>query len=66
MLQASEVIAFAASADLGRARAFYERHGLTVERRLDGPSYFSSELGLDVRSAPNAADALLMRFTKGG
>jgi ribosomal protein S18 acetylase RimI-like enzyme len=45
------------------ARAFYERHGLTVDRRVDGPSYFSSELGLAVDSIPHA-DALLMRFTK--
>jgi ribosomal protein S18 acetylase RimI-like enzyme len=45
------------------ARAFYERHGLTAERRLDGPSYFNSAMGLDVDSLPQA-DALLMRFTK--
>ena len=46
------------------AQAFYERHGLTVERRVDGPSYYSSAMGLDVDSLPQAADALLMRFTK--
>jgi len=45
------------------ARAFYERRGMTVERRLDGPSYFSSAMGLDLDSLPQA-DALLMRFTK--
>jgi ribosomal protein S18 acetylase RimI-like enzyme len=46
------------------ARAFYERHGLIVERRVDGPSYFSSTIGLDVDSPPQGADVLLMRFTK--
>ena len=36
MLQAGEVIAFAASADLGRARAFYEQAlGFKVERTLE-------------------------------
>jgi ribosomal protein S18 acetylase RimI-like enzyme len=44
------------------ARAFYERHALTVERRLDGPSYFSSAMGLDVDLLPQA-EALLMRYT---
>jgi len=46
-----------------QARAFYARCGLSVERRLDGPSYFSSAMGLDLDSLPQA-DALLMRFTK--
>ena len=36
MLQASDVIAFAASADLGRARAFYEQVlGLRVTEQND-------------------------------
>jgi diamine N-acetyltransferase len=46
------------------AQAFYVRHGLTVERRVDGPSYYTSAMGLSVDSAPRGADALLMRFTK--
>ena len=46
------------------ARAFYERHGLIVERRLDGPSHYAAALRLDVDSPPPVADALLMRFTK--
>ena len=33
------------------AREFYERHGLIVERRLDGPSHYSSAMGLDVHSS---------------
>jgi ribosomal protein S18 acetylase RimI-like enzyme len=46
------------------ARAFYERHDLIVERRLDGPSHYRSAMSLDVDSPPQVADALLMRFTK--
>ena len=46
------------------ARAFYERHGFIVERRVDGPSYYRATMTLDVDSPPQAADALLMRFTK--
>ena len=46
------------------ARAFYERHGLIVERRLDGPSHYAATLRLDVDSPPPVADALLMRFRK--
>ena len=38
MLQAGEVIAFAASADLGRARAFYEQVlGLRLTEQNDSP-----------------------------
>ena len=47
-----------------RARAFYERHGLIVERRLDGPSHYRATIRLDLDSPPQVADALLMRFTK--
>jgi len=46
------------------ARAFYKRHGLIVERRVDGPSHYTAALSLDVDSPPQVADALLMRFTK--
>ena len=48
------------------ARAFYERHGLIVEHRVDGPSYYSAAMSLDLDSPPQVADALLMRFTKNG
>ena len=47
-----------------RARAFYERHGLIVERRVDGPSHYRATMSLDLDSPPQVADALLMRFTK--
>ena len=46
------------------ARAFYERHGLIVERRVEGPSYYAAAISLDLDSPPQVADALLMRFTK--
>ena len=46
------------------AQAFYERHGLVVERRVDGPSHYRSAMSLDLDSSPQGADALLMRFTK--
>jgi Acetyltransferases len=46
------------------ARAFYERHGLIVERRVEGPSQYAAAIGLDLDSPPHFAEALLMRFTK--
>ena len=46
------------------ARAFYERHGLIVERRVEGPSYYAAAMSLDLDSPPQVADALLMRFTR--
>jgi ribosomal protein S18 acetylase RimI-like enzyme len=46
------------------AQAFYERHGLIVERRVDGPSHYRAALSLDLDSPPQVAGALLMRFTK--
>lgn len=46
------------------ARSFYERHGLVVERRVDGPSYYLTTLRLELATPPKVADAVLMRFTK--
>jgi ribosomal protein S18 acetylase RimI-like enzyme len=46
------------------ARAFYERHGLIVERRVDGPTHYAATMSLDLDSPAQLADALLMRFTK--
>jgi ribosomal protein S18 acetylase RimI-like enzyme len=48
------------------ARAFYERHGLIVERRVDGNDHYSAEMSLDLDSPPPVTDGLLMRFTKHG
>ena len=41
-----------------------ERHGLFVERRVDGPSHYKAAMSLDLDSPTQVADALLMRFTK--
>jgi ribosomal protein S18 acetylase RimI-like enzyme len=46
------------------ARAFYERHGLVVERHVDGNSYYSAAMGLHLDAPSQVTDALLMRFTK--
>ena len=46
------------------AQAFYQRHGLVIERRVDGNSHYSAAMDLELDSPPQAADALLMRFTK--
>jgi ribosomal protein S18 acetylase RimI-like enzyme len=59
----SSYVLLVAEANTG-ARAFYERHGLIVERRVDGPSHYRAAMNLDLDSPPKLADALLMRFTK--
>ena len=46
------------------AQAFYRRHGLVVERSVEGNSHYSKTMGLDLDSPPQAAAGLLMRFTK--
>lgn len=46
------------------AQAFYERHSLVVERRVDGNSYYSAAMDIDLDSPPQVADAVLMRFRK--
>ena len=48
------------------ARGFYERHGLVVERRVDGNSHYSNAMNLELESQPRPAAGLLMRFTKAG
>jgi ribosomal protein S18 acetylase RimI-like enzyme len=46
------------------AQAFYERHGLVVERHVEGPRYYTNAMNLEVKSQPPPAPAVLMRFTK--
>jgi ribosomal protein S18 acetylase RimI-like enzyme len=48
------------------AQAFYERHGLVVERRIDGGRHYSEAMELDLDAPPPAARGLLMRFTNAG
>jgi ribosomal protein S18 acetylase RimI-like enzyme len=46
------------------ARSFYERHGLVVERRVEGNSHYSTAMNLELESRPRPASGVLMRFTK--
>ena len=46
------------------ARGFYERHGLVVERHVDGSSHYSNAMNLELESQPRPAAGLLLRFTK--
>ena len=46
------------------AQAFYERYGLVVERRVEGPNYYTSAMNLEMKSQPPPAPAVVMRFTK--
>jgi ribosomal protein S18 acetylase RimI-like enzyme len=46
------------------AQAFYERYGLVVERSVEGPSYYTEAMNLEVKSRPPPARAVVMRFTK--
>jgi ribosomal protein S18 acetylase RimI-like enzyme len=48
------------------ARAFYERHGLVIARRVDGPSYYSTAMAIETGVPPPSAPALLMRYTASG
>ena len=43
------------------ARAFYERHGLVVDRHVDGNTYYTEAMSIDVDSSPIVA-AVLMRY----
>jgi ribosomal protein S18 acetylase RimI-like enzyme len=44
------------------AQAFYERHGLVIENRVDGPLYYSAAMALETDAPPPPASALLMRY----
>ena len=46
------------------ARAFYERHGLVVDRHVDGSTWYSSAMAIDLAAPPLPVSGLLMRFTK--
>ena len=48
------------------AQAFYERHGLVVESRVDGPGYYTNAMAIEVDAPPPPAPAFLMRFTATG
>jgi ribosomal protein S18 acetylase RimI-like enzyme len=46
------------------AQAFYRRHGLVVERSVDGISHHRDAIGLRLAVQPPVAPSLLMRYTK--
>jgi ribosomal protein S18 acetylase RimI-like enzyme len=46
------------------ARSFYERHGLVIERHVEGNSHYSTAMNLELESQPRPASGVLMRFTK--
>jgi ribosomal protein S18 acetylase RimI-like enzyme len=48
------------------AQAFYERHGLVIDKRIDGPSYFGKAMGIETDVPLPAADAIIMRFVPSG
>ena len=44
------------------ARAFYERQGLVIENRVDGPQYYSAAMAIETDAPPPPASALVMRY----
>jgi ribosomal protein S18 acetylase RimI-like enzyme len=44
------------------AQAFYERQGLVIEKRVDGPQYYSAAMAIETDAPPPSASALLMRY----
>jgi ribosomal protein S18 acetylase RimI-like enzyme len=45
------------------AQAFYQRHGLVIERKVEGTSHHMNAIGIKVDVPPPPASAFLMRFT---
>jgi ribosomal protein S18 acetylase RimI-like enzyme len=52
-------------ADNQQAVAFYQRHGLVEEARVDGPSYMHEHMGVSFPSNTPPVPALVLRFRKG-
>ena len=44
------------------AQAFYKRHGLVIERLVDGPSYYREAMAIETDVPQPTAAALIMRF----
>lgn len=44
------------------AQAFYERQGLVIENRVDGPQYYSAAMAIETEAPPPQAPALVMRY----
>ena len=45
------------------AQAFYVRHGLSVERRIDGNAHSSDAMDMELDAPPRSTHGVLMRFT---
>jgi len=52
-------------ADNRPAVAFYQRHGLVEEARVDGPSYMHEHMGVSFPSDTPPVPALVLRYWKG-
>ena len=48
------------------AQAFYGRHGLVIESRVDGPGYYGKAMAIEIDVPPPAAAAVVMRFIPSG
>jgi GNAT superfamily N-acetyltransferase len=46
------------------AQAFYARHGLVIEGRVNGNQHYSDAMSIELNEAPPEASGLLLRFTK--
>ena len=57
----AQYILLVAEANTG-AQAFYERHGLVIESRVDGPQHYSAAMAIAPDAPPPQAPALLMRY----
>ena len=44
------------------AQAFYERQGLVIENRVDGPQHYSAAMAIETDAPLPPASALLMRY----
>ena len=57
----AQYILLVAEANTG-AQAFYERQGLVIENRVDGPQYYSAAMAIETEAPPPQAPALVMRY----
>ena len=48
------------------AQDFYERQGLVIEKRVDGPQYYRAAMAIEPEAPPPPAPALVMRYIARG
>ena len=46
------------------ARAFYARHGLVAECRVNGNEHYGDAMSIELDEAPPETSGVLLRFTK--